>query len=108
MAVLPIIRNHHEHWDGSGYPDGLAGENIPLLARILQVADIYDALTTERSYKPALSHMDAIAVLEDEVRRGWRDPELVPLFAASIGTRPTAGLASLDPSLENLRTELAR
>ena len=49
--VLPIIRSHHERWDGSGYPDGLAGEDIPLLARILQVADIYDALTSERPYK---------------------------------------------------------
>ena len=53
--VLPIIRSHHERWDGSGYPDGLAGEEIPLLARILQVADIYDALTTARPYKPAFS-----------------------------------------------------
>jgi putative two-component system response regulator len=54
--VLPIIRNHHERWDGSGYPDGLQGEGIPLLARILQVADIYDALITERPYKPAFAH----------------------------------------------------
>ena len=106
--VLPIIRNHHEHWDGSGYPDGLAGEDIPLLARILQVADIYDALTTERSYKSALSHQDAIAVMEDEVRRGWRDPELVSLFASTIQTGPMADLTSLDCSLENLRAELAR
>src|SRR5581483_8996207 len=53
--VLPIIRSHHERWDGSGYPDGLAGEDIPLLARILQVSDIYDALTSERPYKPALT-----------------------------------------------------
>ncbi len=75
--VLPIIRSHHERWDGSGYPDGLAGEDIPLLARILQVADIYDALTTERPYKPALTPEEAFAVMEEEVRRGWRDPELV-------------------------------
>ena len=106
--VLPIIRNHHERWDGSGYPDGLAGENIPLLARILQVADIYDALTTERSYKSALSHQDAIAVMEGEVRRGWRDPELVSLFASTIQTGPMADLTSLESSLENLRAELAR
>ena len=106
--VLPIIRNHHEHWDGSGYPDGLAGEEIPLLARILQVADIYDALTTERSYKPALSHQDAIAMMENEVRRGWRDPELVPLFAATFRSDPRANLTFLEPSLENLRIELSR
>jgi putative two-component system response regulator len=106
--VLPIIRNHHEHWDGSGYPDGLKGEDIPLLARILQVADIYDALTTERSYKAALSHDDAIVLMEEEVRKGWRDPELVSLFANIIQSGPTAELTVLEASLENLRTELAR
>ena len=106
--VLPIIRHHHEHWDGSGYPDGLAGEEIPLLARILQVADIYDALTTERPYKPALSPRDAIAVMESEVRRGWRDPELVPLFAATIQSGAGFEPACIEPSLDNLRVELAR
>jgi len=65
--VLPIIRSHHERWDGSGYPDGLAGDGIPLLARILQVADIYDALTSERPYKHALSPEEAFAVMEEEV-----------------------------------------
>jgi putative two-component system response regulator len=106
--VLPIIRNHHERWDGSGYPDGLAGEEIPLLARILQVADIYDALITERPYKPALSTQEAFAVMEEEVRRGWRDPELVPLFISTIQTAPTTDLTSLDASLENMRAELSR
>src|ERR1700727_873929 len=77
--VLPIIRSHHERWDGSGYPDGLRGEEIPLLARILQVADIYDALTTARPYKPALPHHEALQIMLDESSRGWRDPELVPL-----------------------------
>lgn len=79
--VLPIIRNHHERWDGTGYPDGLRGERIPLLARVLQTVDIYDALTTARSYKPALNHEEAMQILEEEVTRGWRDPELIPLFA---------------------------
>ena len=65
--VLPIIRSHHERWDGTGYPDGLAGEEIPLLARILQVADIYDALTTARPYKPAFSHQHAIEIMLEEV-----------------------------------------
>ena len=106
--VLPIIRNHHERWDGSGYPDGLAGEDIPLLARIMQVADIYDALTTERPYKPALSQVDAFAVMEEEVRRGWRDPELVPLFASIIQTKPSADLTSLEASLENMRSAVSR
>lgn len=79
--VLPVIRHHHEKWDGSGYPDGLRGEEIPLLARILQVADIYDALTTPRSYKVGMSSAEAIAVLREEARRGWRDPVIVEAFA---------------------------
>ncbi len=106
--VLPIIRSHHERWDGSGYPDGLAGEDVPLLARILQVADIYDALTTERPYKPALTPEEAFAVMEEEVRRGWRDPELVPLFANTIQTNPSADLTSLEASLENMRTAVSK
>jgi putative two-component system response regulator len=106
--VLPIIRNHHERWDGTGYPDGLAGENIPLLARVLQVADIYDALVTARSYKPALSQQEAFAVLEEETKRGWRDPELVPLFISTLQAQSTPGLASMDASVENLRLEVSR
>jgi putative two-component system response regulator len=106
--VLPIIRNHHERWDGSGYPDGLAGEAIPLLARITQVADIYDALITERPYKPALTTEEAFAVMEGEVRRGWRDPELVELFISTIKTAPAGELTSLDASLQNMRAELSR
>jgi putative two-component system response regulator len=106
--VLPIIRNHHERWDGSGYPDGLAGEDIPLLARILQVADIYDALITERPYKPALSPEESFAVMEEEVRRGWRDPELVPLFVSTIQAKNAADLTSLDSSLEKMSIEVSR
>lgn len=79
-AVLPIIRHHHERWDGSGYPDGLRGEQIPLLARVLQICDIYDALTGVRSYKPALDHDQAIGLIREEARKGWRDPEMVSLF----------------------------
>ena len=86
--VLPIIRNHHEHWDGTGYPDGLAGERIPLLARILQVADIYDALTTVRCYKPAFSQAEAFQVMQEEVKRGWRDPMLVDLLIRTVQQSP--------------------
>ena len=78
--VLSIIRHHHERWDGSGYPDGLAGEAIPLTARILQVVDIFDALTTARPYKPAFSHAAAIRALRDEVAIGWRDARVVEPF----------------------------
>ena len=75
--VLPIIRHHHEKLDGSGYPDGLRGEKIPLTARILQVTDIYDALVTARPYRGALSHEVAIATMREESRRGWWDASLI-------------------------------
>lgn len=78
--VLPIIRHHHERWDGTGYPDGLRGSQIPLLARVLQIADIYDALTSQRPYKEALPAAQALRVIRQETERGWRDPEIVKLF----------------------------
>ncbi len=79
-AVWPIIRNHHEHWNGSGYPDGLRGEDIPLLARILQVVDVYDALVTARPYKPALPHEQAAETMRQEAAAGLWDPKLVAEF----------------------------
>lgn len=82
--VLPIVRYHHERWDGTGYPDGLRREEIPLLARILQIADVYDALTSERSYKKALSVEEACRQLEVEAKAGWRDPNLVPIFVKML------------------------
>ncbi|MEN6536912.1 MAG: HD domain-containing phosphohydrolase, partial [Bryobacteraceae bacterium] len=98
--VLPIIRYHHERWDGGGYPDGLRGEDIPLSARILQVADIYDALTTARPYKPALDSEKAFQVLNEEASRGWRDQELVFLFKQLHGaaSRDGADAAALQRS----------
>ncbi len=90
--VLPIIRHHHERWDGSGYPDQLRGEEIPLLARILQVVDIYDALTTDRPYKPALSPSIALDTLRHEARLGWRDPDLVRLFCELMPGAPAEPL----------------
>ena len=82
--VLPIIRNHHEHFDGSGYPDGLAAQDIPLLARILQVVDVYDALRTARPYKPALSHEQAAVTMREEARQGLWDEELVIEFFSML------------------------
>jgi putative two-component system response regulator len=85
--VLPIIRHHHEHSDGSGYPDGLGAAEIPLLPRILQVVDVYDALRTERPYKPALEHEQAAVTMRDEARNGLWDQELVTEFFAMLDKR---------------------
>ena len=82
--VLPIIRNHHEHFNGSGYPDGLVGQQIPLLARILQVADVYDALRTARAYKPALAHEDAASTMIREAKSGLWDIALVSEFLSML------------------------
>ena len=82
--VLPIIRSHHEKWDGSGYPDGLKGEQIPLTARILQITDIYDALTTDRPYRKALPQETAFAIVREEVKRGWWDGSILDEFEAAV------------------------
>jgi len=82
--VLPIIRHHHEKWDGSGYPDGLKGEGIPLAARILQITDIYDALTTDRPYRKALPSEKAFSIMRDEVKRGWWDASIMDEFEAIV------------------------
>jgi cyclic di-GMP phosphodiesterase len=82
--VLPIIRYHHEKQDGSGYPDGLEGEQIPLTARILQVTDVYDALTTDRPYRKALSLEKAFEIIREEVNRGWWDGSVVNEFEAVV------------------------
>jgi putative two-component system response regulator len=79
--ILPAIRHHHERIDGSGYPDGLCGHQIPLLARILQVADVYDALITDRPYRDALSSEDALETLNREAAYGWLDASLVSKFS---------------------------
>ena len=82
--VLPVVRSHHEQWDGGGYPDGLTGEEIPLTARILAVADVFDALTSSRAYRGAWSRASAL----EEIRRqsGIKfDPAVVNAFSAVIG-----------------------
>ena len=88
--VLPVIRHHHEKQDGSGYPDGLRGAAIPLTARILQTVDIYDALTTDRPYRKALSHTEAMATMRKEVDRGWWDKTLVEELGALAGNAGAA------------------
>jgi putative two-component system response regulator len=78
--VRPIMKHHHERWNGSGYPDGLSGEGIPLGARIIAVVDVFDALHTERPYKTALSRAEAVAILERETEAGYWDPHVVTAF----------------------------
>lgn len=90
QGVLPIIRHHHERWDGSGYPDGLVGDEIPFLVQVFQLIDIYDALTHERPYKPAFSAQDATAIIQAEVEKGWRNPELVQQFIDFLSSQQIA------------------
>jgi putative two-component system response regulator len=78
--VRPIMKYHHERWNGTGYPDGLSAEEIPLGARIIAVVDVYDALQTERPYKPALSQAEAVRILESETAAGSWDPQVVTAF----------------------------
>ena len=81
--VRSMIRSHHEQWDGGGYPDGLDGENIPFAARILCIADVYDALTTTRPYRPALPHDRSIEIMRSS--KALFDPALLPLFFELTG-----------------------
>lgn len=86
-GVLPIIRHHHERWDGTGYPDGLKGDDIPWLAQIFQILDIYVALTSERPHKKIYTPTEAIAIITDEAHKGWRNPMLVEKFTRFILNR---------------------
>jgi len=93
--VLPIIRHHHEKQDGSGYPDRLKGEQVPLTARILQITDIYDALTTDRPYRKALSVEKALAIMREETSRGWWDASVLDEFEALVkGGQPLQPVGS--------------
>jgi putative two-component system response regulator len=83
QRVRSIVRHHHERRDGSGYPDGLKGDEIPLLAQIIGVVDVYDAMTTDRPYRAARSSEEALAELAREVERGWRRADLVEAFTAA-------------------------
>jgi HD-GYP domain-containing protein (c-di-GMP phosphodiesterase class II) len=99
--IRQTVRGHHERWDGSGYPDGLAAEAIPLSARIVAIAEVYDALTTRRSYREALAPPDALDILSQEAGVLF-DPTLVTLFRELVDPKPVPGItlypASRKPS----------
>jgi len=80
QGILPIVRHHHEKWDGTGYPDGLAKTDIPYLAQVFQVIDIYDALTSDRPHKRAYEPEAALLIMQSETEKGWRNPELIEQF----------------------------
>jgi putative two-component system response regulator len=85
QRVRPIVRHHHERCDGSGYPDGLRGDEIPLLAQIVGVVDVFDAITTARPYKTAAPSDRACQELATEAARGWRRQDLVTAFTSMVG-----------------------
>ena len=97
VEIRTMVRSHHEHWDGSGYPDGLKGDHIPLAARILCIADVYDALTTRRSYRGAFSSEQALAIMENESGSIF-DPDLFRQFA-NLVRQAAAGTLRLETPL---------
>jgi putative two-component system response regulator len=80
ISVRPIVRHHHERLDGTGYPDGLRTGQVPLLAQIVAIVDVFDALTTDRPYRTPMEREAAFEVLEIEAKKGWRDRALVEAF----------------------------
>ena len=86
--AMAVVYHHHERMDGSGYPDGLSGERIPITARVTTIADVFDALTTARVYRGALSREEALRIMRDEVRKGWWDGRLLDEFLAVLEELP--------------------
>jgi putative nucleotidyltransferase with HDIG domain len=87
VDVRPIVESHHERWDGRGYPHGLGGEEIPITARVLCIADVYDALTSQRSYKQAFTHDDAMEIMRGDVGTAF-DPGLFAPFEEIVRRKP--------------------
>jgi len=91
--TLPVVYSHHERLDGSGYPEGLAGDAIPMSVRVVTVADIFDALTTDRAYRQALSIHTAFEILFDGVTRRWWDRDAVETLRATLDEEGRVGVA---------------
>ena len=100
--VRPIVESHHERWDGKGYPHGLAGEDIPLTARVLCIADVYDALTSKRSYKQAFNHDEAMEIMRGDVGTQF-DPALFATFEDIVrrGTWPLKRLSGPQRTIDS-------
>ncbi len=84
--ALPLIRHHHEKLNGDGYPDGLKGDEIPMLVRVITIVDIYDALTSRRSYKDAWSNERTFKVMHEEVKKGWWDGAVLEAWEKAINS----------------------
>ena len=85
---MPVVYHHHERMDGSGYPDGLSGDDIPIAARVTTIADVFDALTSARVYRVALSREEALGIMAEEVGKGWWDGRLLDEFRGALTTLP--------------------
>jgi putative two-component system response regulator len=92
--TLPFVYSHHERLDGSGYPDGVLADDLPLTVRIVTIADIFDALTTDRPYRSALTHAAAYEILGDGVRSGWWDGDVLRELRAAIADLPGSALGT--------------
>ncbi len=94
--VLPIIMHHHEKHDGSGYPSGLVGKEIPLLARIMSIVDVYDAFTSRRAYREAMTYEQTMRVLEEETESEKFDPDLFEQFRELLESKPEFQIGTAD------------
>jgi putative two-component system response regulator len=92
QAIRPIVRSHHERQDGSGYPDGLKGDEVPLLAQIIGIVDAFDAITSKRAYNQEQPAAIALTVLQRQVELGWRREDLVTTFSQLVQDGKLAGL----------------
>jgi putative two-component system response regulator len=88
LHAMPVVYHHHERMDGSGYPDGISGDAIPITARVTTIVDVFDALTTARVYRGALAREDTLGIMADEVRKGWWDGRLLDEFRGVLATLP--------------------